>query len=156
MAAISFRSKLMRPGVAGGWTFAQLPYSIIKKHGLKPRQRVKGLMDGAEFSSSLIPRGGGTLFLVVNGKLRDQVGKHSGDRVIVSMELDTRPAVPSIPMGLKRALANEPRAREFLNSLPPSQRKAFFVWIESAKKDDTRTLRIQKTIGMLLSRKRFT
>jgi len=53
------------------------------------------------------------------------------------------------PRDLKRALSQHETARKRYKELPPSRKKQFLWWIQSAKRDETREKRIKETIRML-------
>ena len=149
MASSNFRTKLMRPEGVGTWTFAPVPKSISEEAGLRSHQRVKGTIDGLPFKSALIPRGGGSLFIVVNQELRDAIKKHAGDEVRVTMELDRRPVPTPVPPALQRALSKDGLARATFEKLAPSHRKAYALWIAGAKQEPTRDRRLAKALQML-------
>lgn len=149
MGPSHFRTKLVRPEGIGTWTFAPVPGSIVRRVALRSHQRVKGTIDGVPFQSSLMPLSGGALFLVVNQGLRDAIGKRTGDTVHVRMELDARPVRIPVPASLTRALSSHAAARRAFEKLAPSHRKAFAVWIASAKKEETRDHRVAKALKLL-------
>jgi hypothetical protein len=53
------------------------------------------------------------------------------------------------PIELERKLQNEPEAAAFLEGLAPSYKQAYFEWIVSAKRDETKQKRILETIEKL-------
>jgi hypothetical protein len=149
MAALRFQTRLVRPEGIGTWTFASVPKELSEKARLRSHQRVRGTIDGVPFASSLMPRGGGILFLVVNRLLRERIGKSGGETIEVSMELDRRSVRISLPPDLKKALTNDTAARKAFENLAPSHRKAFVSWIASAKQDETRDRRLTKALQVL-------
>ncbi len=54
---------------------------------------------------------------------------------------------------MQAALKEQPAARRHFEALPPSQRRRYFAWIESAKRQETKQRRLQEAIGMLASGK---
>ncbi|MCI4318124.1 MAG: YdeI/OmpD-associated family protein [Thermoplasmata archaeon] len=138
----SFTSKLKRPDVVGAWTFAPVPKNAAKRAGFRARLRVKGTIDGVPFRSSLIPRGGGELFVVVNSEVRDRIGKSDGAPVRLELELDARPVVVDVPPSLRRALDREPSAAANFANFTASQRLAYSRWVADAKQDATRDRRV--------------
>lgn len=66
----------------------------------------------------------------------------------------SRSTAPAMPADLKKALAANRRAHELWGALAPSRRKLFIGWIEDAKRDDTRSRRIVKTIEQILGDKK--
>jgi hypothetical protein len=149
MTPSTFRSKLVRPEGVGTWTFAPVPKAISEKERLRSHQCVKGTVDGVVFGSSLMPRGKGLLFLVVNGSLREQIRKRAGDTVEVRMELDASPSPIVVPPALQHALSKDPVARRQFEALAPSHRKAFSQWVANAKREETRSRRITQSVEML-------
>jgi Bacteriocin-protection, YdeI or OmpD-Associated/Domain of unknown function (DUF1905) len=149
MAPEKFRSRLVRPEGVGTWTFATVPAEISKKAGLRSHLRVKGTIDGTPFSSSLIPRGGGVLFIVVNSELRETIGKISGNEVEIILEVDSKPVSIPEPAALRSALSADRVARRKFDALAPSHRKAFCLWISDAKKEETRARRVLSALQML-------
>jgi len=56
---------------------------------------------------------------------------------------------PSPPAELRKALARDGKARTFFESLPPSQRRRFVLWVDAAKRDATRARRVTESIELL-------
>jgi len=146
---VSFSSTLFRPDVTGAWTFALVPRPKAVKAGFRPRMRVQGTIDGVPFRSSLIPRGGGEVFVVVNSDLRERIHKSPGDTVRLELELDSSPVRVPMPLALRQALAHDPIAKATFNKFTPSQRLAYVRWIVAAKQDVTRDRRVASTIEKL-------
>lgn len=149
MAPSSFSTHLVRPEGVGTWTFAPIPKVVSEAASLRAHQRVKGTIDGVAFGSSIMPRGGGVFFLVVNSELRTRIGKKDGDPVRISIEIDTRPVSVALPSALRKALAAHPKEKQQFDGLAPSHRKAFAQWIASAKQPETVSRRIEKCLQML-------
>ena len=55
----------------------------------------------------------------------------------------------AVPDDLGRVLAENHQARKAYEELPPSQKKQYLYWINSAKRDDTRERRVRETIERL-------
>jgi len=146
---VSCSSRLIRPDAVGAWTFAIVPKPVAIKAGFRARLRVKGTIDGVPFRSSLLPRGGGEVFVVVNSELRDRIHKSSGDTVQLELELDSTPVKVSIPPALQRALAHDATAKAVFNGFTPSQRLAYARWVADAKQVVTRDRRVATAIEKL-------
>ena len=69
----------------------------------------------------------------------------------------TRPArfpLPSrLPPYIEKALRKHPAAWRHFKVLPPSQRRRYFAWIESAKREDTKLRRLKEAIRLLANGK---
>jgi len=145
----SFSSKLIRPGAVGAWTFAVVPRAAAAKAGFRARRRVRGTIDGTPFRSSLIPRGGGEVFVVVDSGIRERIGKTEGQTVRLELELDSRPVVVRVPPALRKALQGNSKATDFFDRLTAFQRLAYIHWIAEAKPEATRDLRVVAAVQKL-------
>jgi uncharacterized protein YdeI (YjbR/CyaY-like superfamily) len=62
--------------------------------------------------------------------------------------------IPSeLPAYIQTALRNHPTAMCHFEALGPSQRRRYFAWIESAKRDETKLRRLEEAIRLLASGK---
>ncbi|MBC8985281.1 YdeI/OmpD-associated family protein [Pedobacter sp. N36a] len=68
--------------------------------------------------------------------------------------IDVQNKQVKIPEDFEFALKKEPKALEYFLSLAYSHKKEYVLWILTAKQDKTRIGRIQKTISMLLAKKK--
>ncbi len=75
--------------------------------------------------------------------------RRAGDEVDVDLELDAQPREVTLPDELASVLDGDAAARDFFAGLSPSYKKAYITWIESAKKADTRSSRLDKVVGLL-------
>ena len=91
--------------------------------------------------------GDGKLMLAVKAEIRKKIGKQAGDKVHVILYPDDEPL--EVPGELLLCLQDEPRAHEFFFSLTESERKFYIQWIYSAKREQTKTERMAKTIDRL-------
>ena len=60
-----------------------------------------------------------------------------------------RPVIPALPAYVARALKTNSRAWEFFQRLAANDRRRFVVWIDIAKRQDTRERRIRESIRLL-------
>jgi hypothetical protein len=146
---VAFSSKLIRPGVSGAWTFAPVPKAAAASAGFRARLRVQGTIDGVPFRSSLIPRGRGELFVVVNSDIRDRIGKSEGESVRLELELDSRPVVVDLPPALRHALDRDGPANAAFAKFTPSQRTAYARWVSDAKQAATRDRRVAAAVARI-------
>lgn len=61
---------------------------------------------------------------------------------------------PAVPPEFRRALRSAPTAWRTFESLAPSYRRLYLRWIAEAKREETRTRRIEKAIGLLAAGKK--
>jgi uncharacterized protein YdeI (YjbR/CyaY-like superfamily) len=55
----------------------------------------------------------------------------------------------TLPAYIQAALRNHPTALRHFETLAPSQRRRYFAWIESAKREETRLRRLKEAIRLL-------
>jgi hypothetical protein len=96
-----------------------------------------------------IGRMGGENLLGFSKKLRTDLGVEIGDTVDVVVELDAAPREVEVPAALAAALEDDPAAKKAFDALAPSHRKEYARWIDEAKRDETRTSRVERTLQML-------
>ena len=58
-----------------------------------------------------------------------------------------------LPAYILTALKNTPAARRHFDALPPGQRRRYYAWIESAKREETKLRRLEEAIRLLASGK---
>jgi len=66
------------------------------------------------------------------------------------VELDVEERVVIVPDELKRALKENPKAKAVFEKLSFTHQKEYVTWINEAKKEETRSRRITKTMEMLI------
>ncbi len=137
-------------GEKTGWTYIDIPAEIALKikPGNKKTFRVKGKLDAyAVKSVALVPMGGGDFIMALNAEMRKGTKKRKGATLIVSLEEDSDKLQP--PVELLECLADEPKAKQFFDSLTYGHRNYFSKWIESAKTEPTKTKRIAQAVDAL-------
>jgi uncharacterized protein YdeI (YjbR/CyaY-like superfamily) len=63
------------------------------------------------------------------------------------------PMPSGLPAYLQAALRNHPTALRHFEALAPSQRRRYFAWIESAKRQETKLRRLKEAVRLLTSGK---
>jgi hypothetical protein len=144
-----FEAILVRPEATGSWTYVNVPLDVEEIFGTKSRVQVKGSVNGVPYRGTLMPHGDGNHFMVVKKELRELAEAKPGDRVTVTMEQDLDVREVQAPDDFMEALLAHKPARDFYNSLAYSYQKEYVVWIESAKRPETRATRIEKAVSKL-------
>jgi len=148
-----FKTRLTSRGPGGAWTFLEVPFSAEKAFGSKARVAVSGTMNGFAFQNSLMPNGDGTHSMMVSKALQEGAKAVAGDLVAVTMAVDTSERMVTIPPELKRTLSKNKAATAAFKSLSYSHRKEFADWVATAKREETRLSRAEKSIAMVIAKK---
>ncbi len=90
---------------------------------------------------------GGRFLLPLSAANRAAAGVAAGEEVDVDIVLDVAPREIFSPADLLEALAPENPARELFDDLSYTHRLEWVRWIEDAKKSETRSRRVEQTVG---------
>ncbi|MGZ4471502.1 MAG: YdeI/OmpD-associated family protein [Nocardioidaceae bacterium] len=148
---MEFRATLRQNGKTA--TGIAVPADVVEALGGGKRPAVTVTLTPAggapyTYRTTVAPRG--DEFLVpVSAAVRAAAGVAAGDDLDVDLALDTAPRTVDVPADLAEALAPHPEAVAFLEGLPPSHRKAYVVWVEEAKRSQTRATRVARAVEML-------
>ena len=137
----------------GGGAFVEVPFDVEKEFGSK-RPKVKAMIEGVPYRGILTRMGTDSNLLIVLKEIREQIGKTFGDEVTISVEPDTEPRVVEVPAELKKEFKTEKEAKAFFEKLSYTHQREYVMWINEAKREETRQNRIAKTIEMLKKGKR--
>jgi hypothetical protein len=146
--------KLTARGPKGAWTHIMIPFDAEEAFGRRGLIPVTGTINGYSFRSSLTPEGEGRHYLMANKAMLAGAKAAAGDTVHLVLDLDKAERTVTIPAELEAALASSSKAGEIFAGMAYSCRKEYAVWIDGAKKQETRESRAQKAVAMLLEGKR--
>jgi bifunctional DNA-binding transcriptional regulator/antitoxin component of YhaV-PrlF toxin-antitoxin module len=131
-------------------TYVLVPASIMKTFAGRIRVPVRMTINGVEHRTTICDMGLGPA-LGVPGPVRKAAGIERGDRITVSVEEDRDERTVAVPADLRRAMA----AAELktFDGLAFSHRKEYVLWVEDAKKPETRARRIAQVCEKLRERR---
>jgi hypothetical protein len=153
MVAVQFTTtihKFDKQGEKTGWTYFEIPADLAKKlkPGNKKSFRVKGKLDNFKISGiALLPMGAGSFIMPLNAAMRKGIGKRHGAMLKVQLEEDRTGFL--FNKDFMDCFADEPKAKEFFQSLAGSHQRYFSKWIDSAKGDETKAKRIAMAVNAL-------
>jgi hypothetical protein len=133
----------------GGGAFVVLPADVLAALGGGSRFRVKGELNGVAFSSSTMAMGGGRACLGVHKATRQAAAVDIGAIVTVALERDAAPRELRLPEELVAAFTADPAVASAFEGLSFTRRREYAEWITGAKRADTRTRRVQRTLDEL-------
>src|SRR5439155_1160409 len=119
--------------------------------GKRPAVRIR--VGGHSYRTTVASMGG-RYFVPLSKENREAARVSAGDQVEVDIEVDAEPRTVTVPADLADALAGDAAARAFFDRLSYTHRKEWVRWVEEAKKEETRTTRIAKTVESLHAGKR--
>lgn len=138
----------------GGGAYVTIPFDVEKVFG-KKRVPVMATIDGEPYRGSLVRMGGPCHILGVLKEIRARLGKQVGDEVEVTVWEDAAPRAVEVPAGFQEALTADPRAKAFFDTLSYSRQREYVLWIEEAKREQTRMERISRAVELLAQSKKL-
>ena len=148
--SITFTAVIKRnTDVANSSAWIEFPFDLKETYGFGNLVPYKAKFDGrVTYQGSLAKMGGPKAMILLRKDVRAELGKGPGESVEVVVELDDKPRTVSLPGYLKDALQSA-GLLEAWHKQAYSHQREHVMWIEDAKKPETRERRIQKMLGML-------
>ncbi len=137
----------------GGGAFVEVPFDVETAFGAK-KSKVKAMIEGVLYRGLLTRMGGEQHILIILKDIREQVGKTFGDEIKIIVEEDTEPRVIEIPKDLLKELKKDKDAKAFFEKLSYTHQREYVMWINEAKREETRQAHVAKTIEMLKKSKK--
>lgn len=145
-----FRAELLSTGkTTAGF---EVPEPVLEELGGGRHPKVAVTVNGYRFRTS-IARMGDRYLLGVSSQRRAEAGVAAGDVVDVEVVLDTAPREIEVPEDLAAALAAEPAAAEFWNTLSYSKQQWHVLQITGARTAETRARRLARSVALLREHK---
>lgn len=129
-------------------TGLEVPADVVSALGEGRRAAVR-VSIGAHTYRTTVASMGGRYLVPLNADNRTAAGVSAGDEVEVDIEIDHEPREVIVPDDLAAALAQDATAQAFFDQLAYTHRKEWVRWVEEAKRIETRTARITKTVSAL-------
>jgi hypothetical protein len=141
-----FRAELTATG--GNTAGFPVDDEVVTALGGGGRPKVVATVNGFEWRSS-IAKMGGIYWLGVSAERRAAAGIAAGEVLDVDVVLDTAVREVEMPADFAAALAAEPAAQNFWESLSYSNQSWHVLQITGAKAAETRARRVEKSVAML-------
>jgi hypothetical protein len=132
----------------GGGAYVLFPYDVQTEFATRGKVAVKATFNGVPYAGSLIKYGQPQHMLGILKAIREQIGKGPGDTIDVELWKDEAPRVLEIPAAFRTRMKQE-GVLPFFEELSYTHRKEYCRWITEAKKEETRSARLSKSIEML-------
>ena len=133
-------------------TFITIPFNPNDVWGVKQRHHVRGSVNGCAIRGPL-GSDGTQFFLPLGAAWRRDNGLEAGAKVDVVLSAEG-PQSASLAPDIASALEREPQAKAFFDDLATFYRNTYIKWIESGKRAETRSRRIEEMIELLKAGKK--
>jgi uncharacterized protein YdeI (YjbR/CyaY-like superfamily) len=107
---------------------------------------VRGKIDDQAFKGILTPRKNESFVLFVNRDIRTKIKKTEADEIAVSIEFDPESRELSVPEDVELILSENAQLIKEFHRLTPAHRRELILFVEDAKKPETRLKRIQRLV----------
>ena len=135
-------------GGPGGRAIIAVPFDPDQAWGTKAEHRVGGTINGRRVRGTIAPDGHGWAFTVTPMWMRD-AGVTAGDDVTVELAPEG-PQRGDLADDISAALAANPAAAAFFDTLAQFYRKAYLRWIDATtRRPGLRAARIEEAVELL-------
>ncbi len=152
MPAIRFKTTLFK---IGSWTILKLPEDASKSLPSRGQVAVQGTINDHEFRTVLEPDGNWGHWIHVDLQLQRAIKVAAGDTVTLELEVTKQWPEPVIPEDFAAALNNAPdKVKDKWQDITPMARWEWIRWVNATGRDETRKVRIDKSISKLAGKHR--
>ena len=141
-----FETRVLQNGKTA--TGIRVPDEVLSVLGAGKKPPVRVTVNGHSYRSTVATVDGQPM-VGLSAENRAAAGVAGGDYVLVDIELDSAPREVEVPPELAAALAADPVAKEFFDSLSNSNKSWHTLQIAGAKTEETRQRRLDKSLQML-------
>jgi|EndMetStandDraft_7_1072992.scaffolds.fasta_scaffold259354_2 hypothetical protein len=131
----------------GNNTGIEVPPAIVEALGAGKKPAVSVNVNGYAYRSTIAVMGG-RYMIAFSADKRAATGIKGGDKIEVTLELDTAPRVMEVPPDLQKALDRNKAAKAYFANLSYSNQRRHIDPINDAKSDETRARRIEKSVAL--------
>jgi len=143
---LKFSTTLLQAGKTA--TGIKIPEEIIEKLGGGKKPLVKVTINNFTYRSAVAVMGGAYM-VGVNAENREGANVKGGDKINVTIELDTEERIVEVPAEFQKQLSKNAAAKKMFDTLSYSKKKALIIPIANAKTDETRNRNIEKALSAL-------
>ena len=135
-----------------GKVFIAVPFDPNEAWGARQRHHITGAINEHRIRGEL-HQDGDRYYYPLGPAFRRDTGIQTGDKVVVTLAPEG-PQQDNMAQDITTALAAQPNALAFFESLPTFYRKNYIRWIDSAKRPETRAAHIAEMVTLLKAGKR--
>ena len=142
---MKFKTTIFQKGTNLG---IEVPEAVIEQLGAGKRPPVLVEIKNYAYKSTVGVMEGKFL-IPLNSEHRKSVQVVGGETVEINLELDSQPRTVELPQALADRLKANETAKEFFDTLAPSNKKKIVALVETAKTEETLRKRLEKIIADL-------
>ena len=147
---ISFDTTILQ---LGNNTGINVPNEVVEKLEAGKKPPVIVTVNDYTYRNTIAVMGG-KFMIGVSADIRSKTGIKGGDKVKVTLELDTKPREVEVPADFQRLLDKNSKARQFFETLSYSNKQRYVLPLGQAKTEETRQRRMEKAINDLIEGKK--
>ena len=125
-----------------------VPEEIVQELGAGKKPPVNVTVNDYSYRNTIAVMGG-KFMIGVSADIRSKTGIKGGDKVKVTLELDTKPREVNVPADFHKLLDENPKAKKFFETLSYSNKQRYVLPIGQAKTEETRQRRMEKALSDL-------
>ena len=141
--SVSFETRVYKEGIN---YLAEADENVISYFNPKGYVPVRGTVKNHHYKATLVPRKAGKCVLFLNQEIRNAAGIKEGELVEITLEYDPESRELPVPLDLEDALSQDISAKTGFDKFSASHKRELIVWINDAKKVETREKRITKAV----------
>ena len=130
--------------------YIEFPYDVEKEFGKKGQVKVKAWFDGFLYRGSLVRMKLPCYWIGITQEVRSAIRKESGETIHVIIEEDLEERTVIVPKELMDELNKYPQAKDKFDAFSYTNKKELITYFSAAKKEETRTNRLNKIIEKLM------
>lgn len=144
---IIFDSQLI---TIGGKVICRLPEESSLALPSRGQVAVTGTINGHEFRTVLEPDGYWGHFIKIEKDLQQRCDIETGDTATFEIEVTKEWPEPDVPADFAKALSTAPQnVKDKWRDITPMARWEWIRWVNATSRDETRAIRIEKSISKL-------
>jgi bifunctional DNA-binding transcriptional regulator/antitoxin component of YhaV-PrlF toxin-antitoxin module len=147
---VSFNTTILQMGNNTG---INVPDEVVEKLGAGKKPPVIVTVNDFTYRNTIAVMGG-KFMIGVSADIRSKTGIKGGDKVKVTLELDTKPREVEVPADFQRLLDKNSKARQFFETLSYSNKQRYVLPLGQARTEETRQRRMEKAINDLIEGKK--
>lgn len=144
MSTYNFEAVILESDIGSGGAYIEFPYNVEKEFGIKGRVKVVCDFEGVEYRGSLVKMGTDCHIIGITKEIRNKIGKHIGDKVLVKLAKDEEERKVELHPQLAALFQQDSAMEKVYEKLSYTKKKDIYQQLSTAKKAETLNSRLTK------------